>query len=171
MPGSELSMTEHNPHQDAPLARAQTAKREMVDQHGTQNQIERYYAGMLPEEELLALARNALFAPLASFRRYSKLQPGDVKHSDDCFEGPVRFFTREAADGISGDEWRDYRRIQDALEEAWRSMPRDIATKIEVVEHVGLCSMCDKEAIRRAASVRIEWAGHELVREYQLGGA
>lgn len=63
MPGSKLSMTEKNPHPNAPLARAQTAKREMVEQHGTQNQIERHYAGLLPEDELLALARTALFAP------------------------------------------------------------------------------------------------------------
>lgn len=172
MPGKQLSMTERNSHPDAPLVRAQTAKREMVERHGTQDQKERYLSGDLPEDELLVLARSVLFAPLLPFRRYQKITLDKVRHvAAPCPPHDARFFTREVEGGFTANEWHDYRRIKDAMEEAWRAMPPGSHVRIEIVEHVGVCSVCQlNEAISRAASVRIAWAGHELVREYQLGG-
>lgn len=187
MPGKQLSMTEKNPHQDARLVREQAERREMVEKHGEQHQIERYYAGLLPDDELIALARRVLYAPLDGFRRYQNVQasrrggvgpvylyPEDVKHTDGCpgTALSIRFFTRPPDNGITGDEWRDFRRIHDALEEAWRAMPTGVHATVELIEHVGICGYCrHREAIRRSASVRIDWAGLELVREYALGGA
>lgn len=173
-------MSENNPHQKAPLARVEAAKRDLVEQHGDKDQVERYYAGMLPESEMLALARRVMFAPLAGFRRYQNVKASrndqssveatylyadDVRHDDGCSaQGHlVKFFTRDPADGITGDEWRDYKAIHDAI--------KPIA-QVEIVEHVGICGRCEyRETVRRSVSVRILWAGYELVREYALGGA
>lgn len=172
MPGSKLSMTEHDPHEKLPSVQDQRAKREMIEQHGDKNQKERYYAGLLPEEELLAVARRVLFAPMSQFRRYSKIVERDIKHDDTCGVGaPVQFFTREVADGISGQEWHDYRKLHDVVTASWQEMPSGTHAVVTIVEHVGHCLDCNhRETVRRAAGVRITWAGHELVREYALGG-
>lgn len=162
------------------------AKRALLDWHGEMNQIERFGAGLLPEDELLALARQVLFAPLAKFRRYSKLQAPDIKHTQDCSKTPgiLIYFTRTPRDGILADEWRDLQAIRDAAHETLRvgsderdppfQGARSVAVErvvVDIVEHVGCCDHCrHRDTERRAASVRIEWAGHELVREYAMGG-
>jgi hypothetical protein len=171
-------MTEHNPHTKVPMVRDQAAKREMVEKHGDPSQVERYYAGLLPDDELLALARRILFAPLSGFRRYQNvasargdqvvakyLRPADVKHAEGCpaTDSAIRFFTRAPGDGITGNEWRDFKSVVDAI---------GPSAQVELVEHVGVCTYCrHREAISRSASVRIAWAGNELLREYALGGS
>lgn len=161
-------MTEHNPF-TATLAFANlTSKRQMLELHGTANQLERYRAGLLPDDELLSLARQVLFQPFGIFKRWSKLGYGDLKHDKGCRRGMVTFTTRPAPDLDHG-EWAMYKKIRDTVF-AVDSVLRTYSARgqCDIIEHIGSCSGCRAEVFGRSAAIRIEWAGHPLSREYAL---
>ena len=141
----------------------------LLQEHGTDNQRERYAVGLLPEDELLALARYELFLPFAPFRRWAKLEVGDVRHERNCNGGVVTFSTCEPG-SLTHDEWSLFKQITVAIDAAnggalkWHGVTATFA----LVEHVGRCSVCQAEAFGRAANIRIEWAGRPLSREYAL---
>lgn len=141
----------------------------LLQGHGTDSQRERYAARLLPEDELLALARAQLFAPFASFRRWEKLLHQDVRHARSCSGGEVTF-TTTPPDSLTHDEWSTFKRITTAVDAAnaghlsWHG----VTAITTLVEHVGRCSVCDSEAFGRAVNIRIEWAGRPLSREYML---
>src|SRR5277367_1555304 len=51
---------------------------------GTDNQRERYAAGHLPQEELLALARESLFGSFKDIQRWKALGYAEVNHKGTC---------------------------------------------------------------------------------------
>ena len=153
---------------------------QLLKLHGSENQRERWTAGLLPEDELLALARSVLFAPFASFPRWQKLLHQDVRHDKSCSGGAITFDTRKPAD-LTHDEWALYKKISGvAIEHAYQLHQIRKAAGGEpyqltgvtcvpsIVEHVGRCSICPAECFGRAANIRIEWAGRPLSREYSL---
>ncbi len=160
---------------------SRTDELQLLKLHGTENQRERWVEGLLPEDELLALARNVLFEPFAEFRRWQKLQLQDVKHERNCTGGTIAFTTRKP-DDLTADEWALYKKISGVaidhvtrmheLRKAAGGLPYQLTgiTKVggSLVEHVGTCSHCKAECFGRAASIRIEWAGRPLSREYSL---
>jgi hypothetical protein len=165
-----FQVTEHNPFLTGTVDQA--AERKLLERHGNANQLERYYAGLLPDDELCALARNVLFTPFAMFKRWMKLAPGDVRHEKGCSHGAITFTTRPAPD-LTADEWMMYKKIRDIAYAADENVLREHGTrgKVEIVEHVGTCSICPAEVFGRAASIQIEWAGRPLSREYGLEAA
>jgi hypothetical protein len=142
---------------------------EMLVNHGTDNQQERWEAGLLPEPELLQLARYVLFLPFASFRRWVKLEAGDMRHGKDCTGGATTFATRFPG-SLTHDEWSNFRKITEAVDAANEGPigVHGVVAVIVLVEHVGICSICPAQIYGRAASIRIEWAGRPLSREYSL---
>jgi len=144
----------------------------MLQGHGTDSQRERYAARLLPEDELLALARAQLFAPFASFRRWEKLQLQDVRHERTCSGGVVAFAT-SPPDSLTHDEWSTFKRTLTAIDAANAGHLRwhGVTAEATLVEHVGRCSVCAAEVFGRAVNIRIEWAGRPLSREYTLEAA
>jgi len=139
---------------------------------GSENQRERWEAGLLPRQELLYLARERLFAPFARLARWRKLEIPDVRHAPTCQRGEVRFGTRAPLELTHG-EWANYRTILGAFDRELASPAGALSThgvtgEVVVVEHYGLCSVCRAEVIGCAASIRLEWAGLPLSREYLL---
>jgi hypothetical protein len=141
---------------------------ELLEKRGTGNQRERHAAGLLPEDELLALARSVLFAPFAWFDRWEKIKPSDVHHA--ACGGLAEFSTRKAP-SLLAREWSMFQTILDTSYHANDGILNDLGSQpcqVEIVEHVGYCSTCGFEVVGRAASVRIQWAGRPLSREYSL---
>jgi len=161
-----VQVTEHNPFLSD--TRNQADERKLLDLRGTANQLERYEAGLLPDDELFALARTVLFAPFAGFRRWVKLAPADLMHRRGC-HGDVTFTTRAAPD-LNSEEWAMFKTIRDVVFEANDNVLREHHTSgdVSIVEHVGTCAVCGAQVFARAASVRVEWAGRPLSREYGL---
>ncbi len=156
------------------------AEVQLLKLHGTPNQCERWASDLLPEDELLALARNVLFEPFGVFRRWQKLQLQDVKHEKACSGGHVTFTTRTPSD-LTADQWDLYKKIGGVAtaltyalhkeRKARGGLPYElpgVTCEISLVEHVGACSHCKADVTGRAASIRIEWAGRPLSREYAL---
>jgi len=159
-------VTEHNPFQADP--RNQADERVLLELHGTVNQTERYEAGLLPDDELFALARVVLFSSFGDFRRWVKLAPADLMHRRGC-HGDVTFATQPAPD-LNAEEWAFYKTIIDAAADANETLLRRYRTScdVSIVDHIGTCVVCGAKVSAKAASVRIEWAGRPLSREYSL---
>ena len=149
-------------------------EREFVQAYGTENQAERWMAGLLPEDELLSLVRWELFAAFAGFPRWVKLEGTDLRHSRSCPSGgygSVSFSTCKPST-LTHNEWAIFKKITAAVSAANNgSLTRyGVQATVELVEHVGKCNSCDGELAGRAASIRIIWAGRPLSREYTLEG-
>lgn len=161
-----FQVTEYNPFIEG--TRDQAEARKLLELRGTANQLERHDAGLLPDDELLLLARTVLFAPFAGFRRWVKLAPADLMHRRGC-HGDVTFTTRPAPDLDAG-EWSMFKTIRDIVDEANDNVLREHHTSgdVSIVEHVGDCQVCGAQVSAKSASIRIEWAGRPLSREYSL---
>lgn len=136
---------------------------------GTESQRERWAVDLLPEAELLSLARYELFLSFAPFRRWQKLEVGDVRHDRSCSGGVVAFSTCEPG-SLTHDEWAAFKQITSAINAANGGAlnGHGVTATFSLVEHVGRCSVCTAEAFGRAVNIRIEWAGRPLSREYSL---
>lgn len=152
------------------------AERKLIEKHGNANQLERHSVGLLPNDELCALARATLYAPFAAFRRWDKIAERDVRHDDSCLDGAssdnpairsIRFITRPTT-SVTGDQWTAYKAIYDAMIAGVAIREHNAPGQVDIIEHVGICSRCTRETIGRSASVGIEWAGRNFTREYQL---
>lgn len=145
-------------------------EREFVSAHGSANQNERWIAGLLPHDELLALVRAQLFSPFVAFRRWQKIEPNDVRHERGCSGGEIHFFTQKPSH-LTHDEWSMFKKITTAVDAANGSgalVRHHVQATIELVEHVGRCNTCSAELFGRAANIRVVWAGRPLSREYNL---
>lgn len=151
-------------------------EREFVQAYGSVNQAERWEVGLLPENELLALARWEIFAAFAGFPRWDKIDAHELKHERGCENyggtGTVGFTTRKP-DNLTHDEWAIFKKITTAVSQANNNgvLARyGVQATVDLVEHVGRCSMCGAEVFGRSASIRVTWAGRPLSREYTLEG-
>lgn len=162
-----FQVTEYNPFIEG--TRDQAAMRELLELHGTANQLERYFAGRLPDGELHLLARDVLYQHLDDFRRWIKLAPYDLMHRRGC-HGDVTFATHEAG-ALQADEWELYKAIRDRVDSSdMRAVltKHQAAVKVDIVAHVGTCVVCGAQCSGRSAAVKIEWAGRPFNREYSL---
>lgn len=147
---------------------------------GTKNQQERFAAGLLPEDELLALARAELFRPFDGYRRWAKdtkVRASEIRHKRDCEEASDPMTSDEAivfetclAGDLTHDEWEVYREMGCARDEAakhpWLASMASVV--IEPIAHFATCTVCQGEASRMSVKIIIEWAGRKLTREYVL---
>jgi hypothetical protein len=140
----------------------------LLRDHGTDNQRERHAASMLPEDELRALARAVLFSPFVGFRRWPKISHEEVRHDKQCSGGTVAFVT-QAFKSLTSEEWCIYKELERCCHGNRDLLLRyGASSSLELVEHVGRCSVCNAEIYGRAAALRMQWAGRTLTREYSL---
>lgn len=150
---------------------------------GTANQQERYAAGLLPEDELLAIARTELFKPFEllaqqGVKRWNKdtrVRLNEIRHERSCEERndtspeAILFESCQAGELTHG-EWETYRIFQKhrdiAAAHPWLATVNGVV--LEPIAHFATCSVCQAEASRMSVKVTVHWAGRALVREYVL---
>lgn len=154
---------------------------------GTENQRERWRAGVLPEDELLQIARAELFKGFGQFTRWHSnhgrremlLGKRPAKHSATCttrdYVTSAWHYLFEVADvaELDGPQWETLKQIQDAAEAVcvhpWM-VRQGRRAEVESCTHWATCKECKAEVSRSVAKVSIPWAGHILVREFSLQG-
>lgn len=146
---------------------------------GTASQRERLIAGVLPEDELTALARTELFKGFGEFRRFAGRDRTalmfSLKHEGPKGQCAVNQETidLETADvtELGADEWAILKRIQ-GMVEAMKDHPwiHRAACQVDVVSstHWATCRTCKAETCCSSVKVTVHWAGRELTREYAL---
>ena len=142
---------------------------------GTDDQRDRWSAKCLPEDELLALARNELFRPLEGMARWKRIEVGEIRHLTHmrlgCSGDTIEFHTSTPPAVMDSQQWALLNRIKRAVETINRHewMKRDeVFCEVLATAHVAECARCKSVVARMSASVRIPWAGRTLVREYAL---
>lgn len=146
---------------------------------GTENQRERYADRLLPEDELLALARTQMFASFVGLPRWAtgkarEQMERNFPHASNCAgtAGPDRYdFETAEATELEGNEFAALKRVRAAVsivqQHPWLTRSAGRVT-VETVTHWVTCRHCKAEVCRSSAKVSIEWAGRVLVREYAL---
>lgn len=149
--------------------------------HGTDNQRERWLHKVLPEDELLQLARAELFRWLDDVPRWAsgdgrKDMRNAMRHDKACdwrthHVVPKVIFEVLSACEMNAKEWALHKHLRE-LGDATRLHPwltcSGGAVKIETCVHWAECTECYAEELRHVAKVSITWAGRVLVREYLL---
>ncbi len=143
----------------------QEQRRAIVVGQGTEEQLERFDAGVLPNDEFVALAEQQLFAPFEGLAAYVPLVESDLDHVEDCQGDPeddVRFGSSEAdRSEWDADEWAGIKRVRAVAE------PVSGATS-QVREHRAHCRQCQAELYRYGVRVSIEYAGERYDREFAI---
>lgn len=136
----------------------------VLREHGTDDQVERLDAGVLPEDELELAVRDILFAPISAHPRWKKVKAEHVRElavlRGAIAEGdwaPVTFETVEA-DEFNREQWERLKQLRQALPEA-------TIEALWVVASIG-----DGIFTQRFAKARVEliFHGKPLVREIAL---
>jgi len=146
---------------------------ELVNVAGSANQRQRFDAHLLPEEELLALARVTLFTAFETFDRWSQRavrieMMNAFRHAGHrgCSKEHLGYEIHELAEA-NATEWDRLKAITRAASETnqhpWVASCRVVCSSLWVT-----CSRCQAESMRSSAKVTITWAGRDLVREYAL---
>lgn len=151
---------------------------ELALANGTDNQRERYAAGLLPEDELLQLARPELFRQFPFLRwagsrdrdRMTRLFQHGKLMGRPCDRDPnaLEFETCELGE-ITAEEWEMYKKFTtgQALTNKHHWLDSG-AVRIEPSQHWITCKQCGAETYKISVKVTIRWAGRDLVREYLL---
>lgn len=145
---------------------------------GTENQRERWREQLLPEDEILQLARAELFKGFAEFKRWHSK---DVRvelaramlgkrHEHGCAFDPPEFEVVDVGE-LTAEQWDTFKRIG-ALADAvnmhpWMFRQKASAT-VTGFAHWATCLGCGLELSAAGAKVSIPWAGRTLVREFRL---
>lgn len=116
--------------------------------------LERWEAGVLPEDELKDALREVVFAPLEIFPRFKKLRASDFENADVYSEVDYDVETLEAMDA---DEWTTYKAIEKAAPEG---------STLKARKHVAVCG--EESLDRVSVLVTVERFGFTLSREYAL---
>jgi len=153
---------------------------EQVLARGSTNDRARWRDGCLPEEDLLRIARNELFLPLALIPRRQRRGPATVHQGQtqsqmfECaVDGTVPVVWEMDADPqLTSTEWQTFTQVLVACEEIrrhpWmRSSPPE-RVRVGLRTHRGVCKTCKRSAQEVGALVEIDWAGRLLTREYVL---
>jgi hypothetical protein len=155
---------------------------------GTASQRQRWDEGVLPEAELLDLAREQLFQVLERFRRWGKIRGTDVPHRPTCAmsfalagspgateersRAAITFSTISVT-GLDHDEWLRSKAIIAVASEAsnhdWCRRQGAIAVfQTDLRTHTAKCAECDASYAAPSILVSVYWAGRTLSREYAL---
>ncbi len=150
---------------------------------GTDNQRERWAAMLLPEDEILQLARAELYKGFEGLPRWNTREDRremaiSMKHRYGCvhdnhgaaWAGSDRYEVADVAE-LTAKEWERLKKIQ-ALTDALRVHPwlfrAEVVATVESHTHWLTCPGCEVEVTRSVSKVSIPWADHILVREYAL---
>lgn len=138
----------------------------------TPRQRDMYGSGVLPQSELLSLARDELFAMFADVPRWRQLTYANVQHRDGCrarvdiagFEiTPAELETEQ------GVNFAGLREACDALavDHPWL-VRQAVKPTLRVYGHCAVCTSCKQSVRKWSTRISIPWAGRDLTREYAL---
>lgn len=127
----------------------------------------RWKEGLLPEQELIDVARGDLFEPLARFSRFERLRGTDLDDLDmdgRCDAAGYHVRIKFAVDdggkcGLTDDEYQELQ----AIREICARMPR---AHLQLRTHTVECE-CSRLS-RVSVLITVDWAGRRLSREYGL---
>jgi hypothetical protein len=135
-------------------------------ERGTQSQLERLRAGVLPDEELHAVARDWLFKDIAELPRWVKVDKQEVKqlavYKGLATEQDEVSMTSMPADSVSDLDWQRQREIVSKLFDLAVQLPT-YAVRIEPLWLVVTCGSYEKRHLK--FRVTVSWLGVEHVRE------
>jgi hypothetical protein len=149
----------------------------MIIQIGRPDQIQRFDAGFIPDDEVLGLARGQLFRPLEGFPRRSgasRIKSSQLDHKTGCRASswaPGMYETVEdpplgPTAGLNFQSIANVAQTIYGIELAGHGPER---VGIRAYEHVGWCPLCDGDKITvPTAKVTVVWNGWQMVREYEL---
>jgi len=147
-------------------AKAKTARAQIRDVLGAKSSdaLERFDAGVLPEDELAEIVSEHVFAPLSGFRGYDEITEQEVAHECECDVDDVRFSTTDYGGPLEADEWATLKAIRAAAPHG---------AKVVVREHVGYQhghdESDDPEVRRKSIRVTAEFGGRAWKRDFDLG--
>lgn len=145
---------------------------------GTDNQRERWRAHLLPDDEILQLARAELFKGFANLVRWNS---SDIRreltqelrgkrHEHGCANDRPELEVADVSE-LTAEQWDRYKNlgaITDALNmHPWMFRQKASAT-ISSFTHWATCLGCGAEVCASGAKVSVPWAGRTLVREFRL---
>jgi len=143
---------------------------------GHPEMYQRWGHGLLPESELLDVARDELFKPMAAFPRRKRLGDTAVPHRGGCsYDGDPEYLVTWRTDHGPSLTRTQYARLamreavtQRIADHPWlRLSPRNCVTT-QVRDHIGTCTVCRQSVSQRSVLVTVQWAGRTLSREYLL---
>ena len=155
------------------------AREAIVSRKGSASQRERFAAGVLPEDEIRALIRAEIFAPLEGERgdtfsaftsqpRYVKLKPSDVLHGDDCYgEAEDVVFEAEDVVGLRAAEYEHYKVLEKIAAQTVEA-GRASSVVLQQRKHEATCRTCSGEATRYGVLITYTVHGEQFSREYAL---
>lgn len=148
---------------------------------GTDNQRERYVAGILPEVELKQLARAELYRALDDFPRWKNLTDSAaellIRHTPHCASSelaPAISFASQGINDLTHDQWERFKAVQRVVRTTNETHPwctaKDSTCRLSAkpVAHVATCTACKRQKTCVTCIVSASWAGRELSREYAL---
>ncbi|HET9954154.1 MAG TPA: hypothetical protein VFQ61_06605 [Polyangiaceae bacterium] len=147
----------------ARLAAEQRAElRSIVAQAGTEDQLERFDEGLLPEAELAAVVRSKVFAQI-KFPSYAKLKPADVASALECEPSLVKFSTREYDGPLTREQFARLKQIRALAPEG---------AVVDIREHVAYDSertgADDPEVVRLGIRVTAKVGGQKFSAEFAI---
>jgi len=133
--------------------------RALIAEHGTEEQLERFDAGVLPDDEQDDIARKKLFGVFDA-APFQKLTEDDIEHEEGCARDGDEAFGSEVATELSAEAWAALKRL--------RAQAPEDAT-IEARRHDGWCRDCGgTSAPRWSARVKRTVAGRSYRQSYAL---
>ncbi len=144
---------------------------------GQGDQLARFEAGALPQDELIAVVRELAFSPFSDLPRYHNkfLTAANLTHRFGCNRhnaGAVPHLKGKPKIQLSSAEWERahaLRELAKAVPEAWAravNEPGFPIPTITAVEHTVECPACLASHSVTSFKVTAKWYGHELTREY-----
>lgn len=165
-------------------------ERQALADRGTSDQRLRWITCLLPEEELLHIARAELFRPFGLLTKRKPLLFADIDHPKNssgiwtCLKVPICGPTSNKSlsdlvdwatvpnPTLTEHEHRSLLRVHagtlEVLRHPWMKGAGNDVVSVEVREHTGTCKMCGRGTYERSALVTVQWAGRNLSREYVL---
>ena len=134
-----------------------------VETFGDGNQKGRLKLNLLPDDEVLAGIRDAVFEELGSFPRYEKIKSDEIKCSCE-YDYPEIEFNVTDSDSATPEDFELLNRIMGIMPNA----------EVVLRDHIGFCERCnnndipDGEIQRKSILVTVEHGGFTLSREYAV---
>ena len=132
-----------------------------VRDHMDDNAQGRFKLGLLPTDEVLASLREHVFADLAPFPRYQRIDSDDIDHLDGCSEygDPGMSCETEAAESLTAEQFTVMASIRESAPEG---------ATVEARVHTCCCDDCEAGIVRFSALVTVPFGELTFSREYSL---
>lgn len=157
---------------------------DLLAQWGTKVDYDRHAGHLLPEDELLAVARTVVYRRFAEFKRYdggARIYASDIRHKHGCSIRLLALSEQEKAfqyetvapPGLNEEAWlvlEDIRKVANRLNDDAPTFAGLGQYQVDIRRHQAHCPECAATASRDTTMVTVTWLGRTLSREYLLRG-